>query len=668
MNALFKKLRDSTQFKFLSFNRQSTSNTSCNKLQSSSNCKQNQALFIIPYLTFVFFVVDLLHGRGSIIINLVGCFVCILIGVSKLISISFSQEFYSLFYNLLLGLYSVHFSYMGNGGNAISAWLGVLFFPIVIYLLTKNFGHFLVQTALQLLWLNTLYQSQIERIMIMETPEELRSSLTSSLHFVAMVNLVFIAIMHHFSYNNNKILSSSNDIKNGVEQQKNFLLGFSHELRNHINGLMGNIKLTSFEQIPEKVKDLLSNAELCGELLLLLITNVLDMGKAEINELEVSSDPTRIFDIIEGSWKVCSELIQSKNLKGRMRIQKNIPKVLKIDYYRLRQILLNLVENSVKFTASGLIDVSVEWIRNANHVTERCFEPYPFNEENDQDEGIFEKKQAFTVFNEDFEVFSSPYVKMKKESLFTNEERNRGVLKISVTDSGCGISREKIPSLFERLAQGSDDRRRPYCGLGLFITRKICEKMNGKIQVYSKKGKGSSFIVCIPIDPIPTEVNPLLRIDTMKDILTPKNLKAMVVDDKFLNISILRDFLVRLGIEVVEIAENGKVAYEKYTNNLARGKELNIVTMDLDMPVMNGKIAAQKIRELEENEGFDPCFLIITSGNCFQSEVQECMDIKGRIRANAFLKKPVSMEDLLRTMMPHFSSRNLSGFNRQGLV
>ena len=667
MHAFLKKFQSFTQSILQSSSHPSSSshsNSHNRNLPLLEHYKHNQALFLIPYLAFIFFILDLLHRRGPTLISLFGCLVCILIGTSKLTSRFCSDQAWSLLYNALLGIYAVHFSYLCNGGNIFSAWLGVLIFPIIVYFITKSLKHFIIQSALQLVWLNTVYQSQIERVMIMKTPEELKANLTSSLQFVLVIIGIFIAIWHHYSSKNH--IKAKIEFKPDIQQQKNFLLGFSHELRNLINGIMGNIKLASYELLPEKAKDLLLNAELCGELLLHLITNILDVGKIEINELEFNNDSTRIYDTMESTWKVCSELIQKKNLKGRMRIQKNIPKVLKIDHYRLRQVLLNLFENSVKFTASGLIDVCVEFIRDTENVTEKCFEPYPFNEDNDQDEGIFEKKQAFTVFNEDFEVLNSPYIKMKKETPFSNEERNRGVLKISVTDSGCGISRDEIPKLFNQFNKANANNRRQLSnGLGLFITKKICEKMNGKIQVYSKKGKGSSFVVCVPVEPIPNTIRSFYKIDTMDDILVQKNLKAMVVDDDPLNSEIIGNFFNVLGVEVTEKAYNGIIAHEKYMNSLRRGKELHIVTMDLDMPIMNGKESSEKIREFERSEGFEPCILIIISANSFQSEVEECMHNEGKIRANAFLKKPVSADDLRRVIIANFEESYLRKSNRQ---
>jgi len=116
----------------------------------------------------------------------------------------------------------------------------------------------------------------------------------------------------------------------------------------------------------------------------------------------------------------------------------------------------------------------------------------------------------------------------------------------------------------------------------------------------------------------------------------------------------LRNFFDKLDIEVTDIAVNGLEAIQKYTRQVGRGCRPQIVTMDLDMPIMDGKEAATKIRAIETEKGLKPCILLIVSGNCTDSEIKECMDKTGPIRANGFLKKPVNIEDLTRAIGSSF--------------
>jgi len=129
----------------------------------------------------------------------------------------------------------------------------------------------------------------------------------------------------------------------------------------------------------------------------------------------------------------------------------------------------------------------------------------------------------------------------------------------------------------------------------------------------------------------------------------------MVVDDEPFSQHILRDFLTKLNVDVVDVAENGWIASKRFEDRERRNDCVNIVTMDLQMPVMDGKLSAQKIREIEANRNMDPCLIIIISANCSESEIQECLDKNGKIKADAFLKKPVTVDDLCRIISYHFT-------------
>jgi len=184
----------------------------------------------------------------------------------------------------------------------------------------------------------------------------------------------------------------------------------------------------------------------------------------------------------------------------------------------------------------------------------------------------------------------------------------------------------------------------------LFITKQIVRRMNGEIKVYSREGQGSSFIFCIPVVCGQQEATHLQDIDSLKGLISKKNLKAMIVDDISFNHVILKNFLTKIKIGISEIATNGLEAVQKYQKLAEQWNRPEIITMDLDMPIMDGKQASKKIRQFEKEKGLTPCFLIIISGNCTNSEIKECIDENGMIKAQAFIKKPVSIEDLIRVI------------------
>ncbi len=129
----------------------------------------------------------------------------------------------------------------------------------------------------------------------------------------------------------------------------------------------------------------------------------------------------------------------------------------------------------------------------------------------------------------------------------------------------------------------------------------------------------------------------------------------MVVDDQAYSRTLIGDFLRNLQVNVMDTADNGLSAYLKFMERSNKGDMLNIITMDLDMPILNGKVAAQRIREMERQKGGRPCMIIVISGNCVDSEIKECIDKNGLVKADAFLKKPICLEELGRVIANHFA-------------
>lgn len=416
---------------------------------------------------------------------------------------------------------------------------------------------------------------------------------------------------------------------------------------------MGNIKLASLEHISDKVGKFLKNADVCGELLLHLINNILDTGKVEIGELEINPIAANMYNTIERIWNVCSELIRGKNLIGKIMIKSDMPKFLRVDPWRLTQIFMNLVGNAVKFTDRGAIIIKLEWINDMSQVEERCFEPIRYNDDDEMNEGIFEKNEAFSQLDENFCTLTSFKTKIEESFMTPRQSRlNKGILKVTINDTGLGMTKEDLSRLFQKFTQVSQDpsKRKLGTGLGLFITKELCERMKGQIKVFSKEGKGSCFIFCIPLTPV--DQSTMIRgvsTQNIPDIDHLKSLKTMIADDDPFSQLILKNYFHKLHVQVTKVVENGLEAYKTYVAHTKRGDPLKLVTMDLTMPVMGGKEAAEKIRKYEVDNGMEACLLVI-SGNCSESEIAECTNRNGKVRANVFLKKPASIDELLNVI------------------
>lgn len=180
-----------------------------------------------------------------------------------------------------------------------------------------------------------------------------------------------------------------------------------------------------------------------------------------------------------------------------------MPEKLEIDGYRIMQIMLNLVGNAVKFTDSGSISVSLQWYEGRDAMNKIQTEPKPFD-----DSGVFERRENFNLItrskgesgNHHFLNLDNRMLTRTESAFSVNRRPQEGVLKITIRDTGCGMSEESASKLFKMFSQVHDDpsKRKVGTGLGLYITKELCTNMNGEIKAYSQVNMGSAFVVTIP--------------------------------------------------------------------------------------------------------------------------------------------------------------------------
>jgi len=397
----------------------------------------------------------------------------------------------------------------------------------------------------------------------------------------------------------------------------------------------------------------LEQAQLGGEILLNFINNILDSGKASIGRLEVNcTNDCNIYSLCEQIWAISRRIVSHKGLNGLIKIQKSVPKYLKLDPYRLTQVLLNLIGNSVKFTKKGRVNIEFDWIENKSEIDDCCFEPIPYDGEG---EGLFEKNQtSLPYFPDDNSLILTLKDSHFEKSEDCNQETStlrKGILKIAVTDTGCGIPPENIKDIFGQFVQVNSEaiNRHVGSGLGLYITKEIVTKLNGDIKVYSQVGKGTVFIVCFPCQSGTSPDSNSQGANGASSQPHRRNLRVLVVDDVPWNNQILCNY-IRVGIGTPVPSFNGADAYEKYEESHKQGQRFDAVVMDYDMPVMNGYEALKKIRQYELENDLLPCYVLVISGHCDHNIISDCLDSHGDIRANYFLKKPVTYKQLLEAL------------------
>ncbi|MFV7235713.1 response regulator [Flavobacterium sp. ZB4R12] len=321
--------------------------------------------------------------------------------------------------------------------------------------------------------------------------------------------------------------------ENAVKAKQQFLSNMSHEIRTPMNAIIGFTKVVLKTDLSTKQKEYLNAIKISGDALIVLINDILDLAKVDAGKMTFEKTPFKMKSSISAMLHLFETKIQEKNLKLVKEYDSKIPDVLVGDPVRLHQIILNLVSNAVKFTAKGKITVSVNLL---------------------------------------------------------HEDEDKVVIEFAVTDTGIGISNEKIGTIFENFQQATSETSRLYggTGLGLAIAKQLIEPQGGSIRVKSTINEGSTFSFTLPFQK--TNADAELEKELIELETEIKNIKVLVVEDIALNQLLMKTLLDDFGF-ARDIAENGKIAIEKL-----KEKDYDVILMDLQMPEMNGFEATEYIR------------------------------------------------------------------------
>ena len=364
-----------------------------------------------------------------------------------------------------------------------------------------------------------------------------------------------------------------------------FLANMSHEIRTPLNGVIGMLSLLGSTPLNDQQKEYVQIAHSSAEALLFLINDILDISKIEAGKMEFDSVDFSLPDLLTDFSKSFAIAAEKKGIKYVVNLSEDVPRYLKGDPGRLRQVLINLTGNALKFTERGKIELNVELLRDLG---------------------------------------------------------DKALVKFSVKDTGIGIPKDKLNLLFRKFSQvdASISRKFGGTGLGLAISKKIAELMGGEIGVESQEGKGSTFWFTVKLPKgvrrKETDTSP----DKERARLDGKSLRlsgrVLVVEDNPVNQKVVTGLLRRIGLRA-EVVNNGKEAVE-----VLEMIPYDLVLMDIQMPVMDGFSATKAIRNPKSKVLNRHIPIVALTAHALKEEISKCIDSG----MNDYLSKPIEPQKL----------------------
>jgi PAS domain S-box-containing protein len=329
-----------------------------------------------------------------------------------------------------------------------------------------------------------------------------------------------------------ELLVSKEKAEQAAKAKSNFLAIMSHEIRTPLNGVIATTSLLRQSELNAEQTEQLATIYKSGQNLLMLINDILEFSKMENGKLELDPRPSNVQLAIFDVSSLLRASAEQKGINLEVKVSNNLPSSLVIDDHRLKQILLNLAGNAIKFTGQGKVSI---------------------------------------------------------ECTVEKTIKDRYLLQFKITDTGIGIPEDKIALLFQSFTQVDAGISRKYggTGLGLTISQQLVELMGGEIKVTSEQGKGTCFEFGIWCNESNAATNHIVKRSEDTDY---SHLQVLIAEDNKINIQVFKFILDRIKINA-DFAENGQLAFDAHQQ-----KNYDLIFMDMQMPELDGLEATKKIR------------------------------------------------------------------------
>lgn len=374
--------------------------------------------------------------------------------------------------------------------------------------------------------------------------EEMSLLMWMSVGLVSMLAMVIIFNLVKLYKKDSTILAFADVTAKASKRKGEFLAQATHEFRTPLNAIIGFSNLIDAEKLGHDQQVNFASIKTASQLMLTLVNEILDFSKFESANITLSEEPFRPVALVEEAVSILSVLANEKRITMSTQFDLTDSLTLVGDHFRIRQIIINLISNAIKFTP-----------------------------------------EQGTIM-----------VRLRIE----NQNRDKGILIFSVKDSGVGIAREHLDSIFEDFTQINNDNskvRQAGTGLGLAICKRIVDLYGGQIKVESSLGQGSDFTVRIPlvISGTASLTSPDSEPKPDKTAIF-KNKKLLIADDTKMNLLLISRIMDKLGASY-DLAENGQIAFEMFEANT-----YDLIITDIAMPIMDGIELTKQIRHHHMSE------------------------------------------------------------------